>query len=350
MMQLTFLVLIQSYSSYSGKATYYGPNPIPGQPSSAGPFGIGNFVAVGTDAYDQSKCGMCVQVSYNGKTSIGPFVDKLPTRPGVDLSFQMFVELTGSITNALTVGKIQATWDFVACPSGKGVVGSTRPQASLQCAANGGCSAGLCCSKYGYCGTGQEFCGTGNCISGSCVRAKPATTAKPVHTLPPRHTTVPHINTIPLAGTAKTTTAKPSATTASQPATAVDCSHGKRMICSVPGKRVLDPNAAKNVVCTDKATKLNDHQINVALLQICGGIAGKIERCQGNPTSSSGVSGDARFDIKPVNAGATINVSKGRWEAGVFAARSKCGDSPFTATFPLGTSKGDLRVTLSKNK
>ncbi|KAJ3322909.1 hypothetical protein HDV06_002568 [Boothiomyces sp. JEL0866] len=119
--------------------------------------------------------------------------------------------------------------------------------------------------------------------------------------------------------------------------------------CSpVPGKRVLDPNAAKNVVCTDKATKLNDHQINVALLQICGGIAGKIEKCQGNPTSSTGASGNAKFEIKPVNAGATINVSKGRWEAGVFAARAICGDSPFTATFPLGTSNGDLQVALVK--
>ncbi|KAJ3310422.1 hypothetical protein HDV04_005002 [Boothiomyces sp. JEL0838] len=120
--------------------------------------------------------------------------------------------------------------------------------------------------------------------------------------------------------------------------------------CSpVPGKRVLDPNAAKNVVCTDKATKLNGHQINVAILSICGGIAGKIQKCQGNPASSTGISGDAKFEIKPVNAGATINVSKGRWEAGVFAARAICGDSPFTATFPLGTTNGDLQVALVKN-
>ncbi|KAG0493223.1 hypothetical protein HPP92_004217 [Vanilla planifolia] len=32
---------------------------------------------------------------------------------------------------------------------------------------NCGCSSGLCCSKYGYCGTGEPYCGDG-CQSGPC--------------------------------------------------------------------------------------------------------------------------------------------------------------------------------------
>ncbi|THU66769.1 hypothetical protein C4D60_Mb05t17710 [Musa balbisiana] len=34
-------------------------------------------------------------------------------------------------------------------------------------AQNCGCSADLCCSKYGYCGTGDDYCGDG-CQSGPC--------------------------------------------------------------------------------------------------------------------------------------------------------------------------------------
>lgn len=35
---------------------------------------------------------------------------------------------------------------------------------------NCGCSADLCCSKYGYCGTGDDYCGTG-CQAGPCNTA-----------------------------------------------------------------------------------------------------------------------------------------------------------------------------------
>ena len=54
--------------------------------------------------------------------------------------------------------------------------------------------------------------------------------------------------------------------------------------------------------------------MNVALLQICGGIAGTIQKCQGAPKSTTGVSGNAKFTITPAVKGATINISKGRWE------------------------------------
>ncbi|CAL5414130.1 unnamed protein product [Camellia sinensis] len=33
---------------------------------------------------------------------------------------------------------------------------------------NCGCSEGLCCSKFGYCGTGDDYCGSG-CQSGPCA-------------------------------------------------------------------------------------------------------------------------------------------------------------------------------------
>ncbi|XP_065039653.1 chitinase 6-like [Musa acuminata AAA Group] len=39
-------------------------------------------------------------------------------------------------------------------------------------AQNCGCSADLCCSKYGYCGTGDDYCGDG-CQSGPCYSSSP---------------------------------------------------------------------------------------------------------------------------------------------------------------------------------
>ena len=62
------------------------------------------------------------------------------------------------------------------------------------------------------------------------------------------------------------------------------------------------------------SSALDFHTVNVAQLQICGSIAGTIQKCQGAPTSTTGESGNVRFTIKPVEAGATINISKGRWE------------------------------------
>ncbi|KAK9758212.1 hypothetical protein RND81_01G215800 [Saponaria officinalis] len=39
---------------------------------------------------------------------------------------------------------------------------------AAQCGRQAGgrrCSGGLCCSKYGFCGTTNEYCGAGNCQS-----------------------------------------------------------------------------------------------------------------------------------------------------------------------------------------
>ncbi|KAJ3276361.1 hypothetical protein HDV01_004984 [Terramyces sp. JEL0728] len=213
------LLLIGYIAGFSGDATFYGPVAGYSALSSPGPFGIGScgndpidhnyFVAVGTDEYDGSKCGQCVQVHYNGQTSVGLFADKLPSRPGVDLSFQMFSELTGGPQNALNKGRIPVTWEFVACPPGRGAVGSSaapiaapiaQPQAPVQqsapqaqlvpatgtCGANGGCGAGMCCSAYGYCGNSAAHCGAG-CKSGACFGQAPKVN-------PPVQQNLPNLN------------------------------------------------------------------------------------------------------------------------------------------------------------
>ncbi|TRM64896.1 hypothetical protein BD626DRAFT_582710 [Schizophyllum amplum] len=109
------------------------------------------------------------------------------------------------------------------------------------------------------------------------------------------------------------------------------------------------PVVVSNLVCDDSGDTLVSHDVNVAQLQICGSIAGTIQKCEGNPTSTTGVSGTASFSIEPVNAGDTINVSKGRWEQHIKAAFKECGqDVPFTATFRAGASTGDINVSLTR--
>ncbi|KAM7278638.1 hypothetical protein ACFE04_005772 [Oxalis oulophora] len=39
-------------------------------------------------------------------------------------------------------------------------------------AQNCGCASDLCCSQYGYCGTGNDYCGTG-CQAGPCYQSPP---------------------------------------------------------------------------------------------------------------------------------------------------------------------------------
>ena len=46
-----------------------------------------------------------------------------------------------------------------------GVLAGALPATVL--AQNCGCDAGLCCSQWGYCGTGDDYCGTG-CQAGPC--------------------------------------------------------------------------------------------------------------------------------------------------------------------------------------
>lgn len=45
--------------------------------------------------------------------------------------------------------------------------------APLVSAQNCNCAAGLCCSKYGYCGTTSDYCGEG-CQAGPCTNSAPS--------------------------------------------------------------------------------------------------------------------------------------------------------------------------------
>ncbi|KAF3391815.1 hypothetical protein DPV78_010474 [Talaromyces pinophilus] len=99
-----------------------------------------------------------------------------------------------------------------------------------------------------------------------------------------------------------------------------------------PANTNVNPAAITNTTCTAPGVTLNSHDINVAILSICGGIAGTIEQCQGQPTTTTGASGDAQLNLQVETAGTNIIITKGRWEGCMRAARAVCGDSPFSST------------------
>ncbi|KAI8893576.1 RlpA-like double-psi beta-barrel-protein domain-containing protein-containing protein [Globomyces pollinis-pini] len=114
----------------SGKASYYGP------PNDAGPFGIGAcgnnpvdhnyFVSVGASVFDRSQCNQCVQVNYNGRSSIGPVADRcVGCGSGVDISLTMMNELTDG--QASNLGVVNVDWDFVPCPSHRAAFVAASP-------------------------------------------------------------------------------------------------------------------------------------------------------------------------------------------------------------------------------
>jgi hypothetical protein len=73
---------------------------------------------------------------------------------------------------------------------------------------------------------------------------------------------------------------------------------------------------------------------------------GTIEFCGGSPSSTTGSSGTALFKLNAVDAGATIDVSKGRWEGCVRAARAVCPTGTFSSTCVGGASTGNVAFTL----
>ncbi|GJC86054.1 hypothetical protein ColLi_08892 [Colletotrichum liriopes] len=87
--------------------------------------------------------------------------------------------------------------------------------------------------------------------------------------------------------------------------------------------------------------------MNVATLGICGGIQGTIQKCNGAPKSTVGQSGTAKFTLNPTDSGATINVSKGRWEGCIRAARATCPTGSFSSTCVGGASQGNIAFTLT---
>ncbi|EXJ57693.1 uncharacterized protein A1O5_12483 [Cladophialophora psammophila CBS 110553] len=109
-----------------------------------------------------------------------------------------------------------------------------------------------------------------------------------------------------------------------------------------PANTSVNPNAVTGTTCIDPTAVLNTHDTNVAILSICGGIAGSIQFCGGDPSTTVGASGTSKFTLTAVNAaqGATINVSKGRWEGCVRAAQAVCPTGTFSSTCVGGTSDG----------
>ncbi|KAH8676876.1 hypothetical protein BGZ60DRAFT_468733 [Tricladium varicosporioides] len=109
----------------------------------------------------------------------------------------------------------------------------------------------------------------------------------------------------------------------------------------------VNPAAVTGTTCGDTTDNIVFHDANVAQLAICGGIAGAITKCGGAPTSTTGSSGTALFKLNAVDSGATINVSKGRWEGCVRAARAVCPTGEFTSTCVGGASTGNVAFSLS---
>ncbi|KAK0618337.1 hypothetical protein B0T17DRAFT_509881 [Bombardia bombarda] len=102
----------------------------------------------------------------------------------------------------------------------------------------------------------------------------------------------------------------------------------------------VDPSAVTGV------NNIVFHDLNVAELGICGGIAGKITKCGGAPATTTGQSGTALFKLNAVNSGATINISKGRWEQCIRAARAVCPTGSMSGTCIGGASAGNVAFTL----
>ncbi|KAG7410193.1 hypothetical protein Forpi1262_v017758 [Fusarium oxysporum f. sp. raphani] len=108
----------------------------------------------------------------------------------------------------------------------------------------------------------------------------------------------------------------------------------------------VNPNAVTDTTCLNLDAAIDFHDQNVATLSICGGIQGATEKCGGAPTSTTGQSGTAKFTLNPTVAGATINVSKGRWEGCIRAARAVCPTGSFKSVCKGGASEGDIAFTL----
>lgn len=68
------------------------------------------------------------------------------------------------MANSLTTGNILLTLALAGF-----LAGALPGRAAAQ---NCGCSSDQCCSRWGYCGTGDDYCGTG-CQSGPCYASPP---------------------------------------------------------------------------------------------------------------------------------------------------------------------------------
>ncbi|KAJ1340658.1 hypothetical protein BSLG_004752 [Batrachochytrium salamandrivorans] len=87
-----------------------------------------SFIAMGASLYSESLCGKCVKISYKGKTTTGPIVDKCPScGEGLDLSLGLFANLVGGEANARTLGVINVDYQIIDCGGGGGNDKPTTP-------------------------------------------------------------------------------------------------------------------------------------------------------------------------------------------------------------------------------
>ncbi|KAG4443690.1 hypothetical protein IFR05_000779 [Cadophora sp. M221] len=154
------------------------------------------------------------------------------------------------------------------------------------------------------------------------------------------------------------------------PFASVGINHDHLEVLQMRASTSVNPNAVLDTKCIDTSANIVFHELwhllhlrllqdrqpnmmlthnnaNVALLGICGGIAGAITKCGGAPSSTTGSSGTALFKLNAVDSGATINVSKGRWEGCVRAARAVCPSGTFSSTCVGGASTGNVAFSLS---
>ncbi|KAF2263923.1 hypothetical protein CC78DRAFT_517855 [Lojkania enalia] len=114
-------------------------------------------------------------------------------------------------------------------------------------------------------------------------------------------------------------------------------------------QQIVSGNEVTGTTCLDTSIAFDFHDTNVAILGICGGIAGSIQKCSGNPTSTTGQSGTSLFTLDVTDAGSTINISKGRWERCVKAAQLTCPQGGFESTCIGGaTPSGDVKFSLTE--
>jgi hypothetical protein len=154
------------------------------------------------------------------------------------------------------------------------------------------------------------------------------------------------------------------ATASAIPFPSVTVSQDHYEVLRLRASTTVDPTAVTGTTCGDATayipltppfqfstnthpSNIVFHDQNVAELAICGGIAGAITKCGGAPTSTTGSSGTALFKLDATDAGATINVSKGRWEGCVRAAQAVCPTGEFSSTCVGGASTGDVAFSLS---
>lgn len=120
------------------------------------------FVAVNYNSYSSANCGRCAEIVYNGRCTVAPIVDKLPSRgSGLDLSFKVFSNLVGGADNARSLGIIDASWKVVDCPSYIGITAKKGTNNNV-------------CSGYNFVTSGVN---RGNQVAAEAVTTKRTTTS-----------------------------------------------------------------------------------------------------------------------------------------------------------------------------